>query len=205
MSDIVANILRPPNRTIATAVVRRSNLVTDILLCAIGAALVAVAAQVSIPLSFTPVPLTLQTAAVVLVGGALGSVRGVASMALYIVAGFMLPVYAGGEHGIDRLFGPTGGYLFAFLVAAAVTGVLAERRYDRRYVSSVGVNLLGTMLILIIGTIWLAVDGDLPFTRALELGFIPFIPGDVLKVLVASAVLPLAWKAVGSDARRGPG
>lgn len=202
MSDIVAAILHPPHRTLATAVVPKSSLATDTLLVAIGAALVAVAAQVSIPLSFTPVPLTLQTAAVVLVGGALGTLRGVASMGLYLVAGLVLPVYADGGHGGDALFGVTGGYLFAFIVAAAVTGHLAERRYDRQYVSSVGVNLLGTILILVIGTTWLAVYSDLAFSDALELGFIPFVAGDVLKVLVASAVLPLAWRAIG---RGGPG
>jgi biotin transport system substrate-specific component len=194
--DIAAAILHPPHRTIATAVVPKSTLATDVLLVAIGAALVAAVAQVEIHLSFTPVPLTLQTGAVVLVGGALGSLRGMTSMALYVAAGLVLPVYSGGDHGIDALFGPTGGYLFAFIVAAAVTGALAERRYDRRYVSSVGVNLLGTMLILIVGTTWLAIDTDLGFSQALELGFIPFIAGDVLKVLVASAVLPLAWKAL---------
>jgi biotin transport system substrate-specific component len=204
VSAIVTTILRPPNRTIATAVVPRSSLATDALLVAIGAALVAAVAQVEIHLSFTPVPLTLQTGAVVLVGAALGSLRGIASMALYVAAGLVLPVYSGGDQGVDALFGPTGGYLFAFILAAAVTGALAERRYDRRYVSSVGVNLLGTFLILVVGTTWLAVDLDLPASEAIELGFTPFLLGELLKVLVASAVLPLAWKAVGNE-RRGPG
>ncbi|MGH9243672.1 MAG: biotin transporter BioY [Acidimicrobiales bacterium] len=196
MSEIPAALTRP--RTVATAALPRAGVLTDVLLIVIGAALVAAAAQVEILLSFTPVPLTLQTAAVLLVGGALGAWRGTVSMALYVAAGLAgAPVYAGGAHGVAQLTGVTGGYLVGFIVAGAIAGRLAERQHDRQYVSSVGLNLLGTTVILVLGTIWLAIELDLSPGVAMEQGFIPFVAGDVLKVLAASAVLPAAWWVVG--------
>src|SRR3954449_8025585 len=117
--------------TLRAAVVPRPTILTDALLVAAGTALVSVAAQVSIELPFTPVPLTGQTFAVVLVGASLGAARGVGSMLLYLAAGLVgLPVFQDGSHGWNVLDGPTGGYLFGFVLAAALTGLLAERRWD---------------------------------------------------------------------------
>jgi biotin transport system substrate-specific component len=169
----------------------------DALLVLAGAGLVALAAQISIPLPFTPVPITGQTFAVVLVGASLGALRGTASLSLYLAAGLVgAPVYADGRHGWEVVSGASGGYLVGFVVAAFLTGLLAERRWDRRFSSAVAAMLTGNVVIYLIGLPWLAVVLDSGLERTLELGLYPFVPGDVLKLYLAGALLPAAWRLV---------
>jgi biotin transport system substrate-specific component len=169
----------------------------DVILVVAGAGLVALAAQVSIPLPFTPVPITGQTFAVVLVGASLGAVRGSASLSIYLAAGLVgAPVYADGRHGWEVVSGATGGYLIGFVAAAWLTGLLAERRWDRRFSSAVAAMLTGNVVIYLIGLPWLAIVLDTGLERTLELGLYPFVPGDVLKLYLAGALLPAAWRIV---------
>lgn len=153
------------------------------------------------PLPFTPVPLTGQTFAVVLVGAGLGAAAGALSTGLYVLVGALgAPVYAGQAHGWQVLSSPTGGYLVGFVVAAALVGFLAERGWDRRFSSSLGALLTGNVVIYLCGVTWLASSLHVGSAKALELGLYPFVPGDVLKTYLAATILPLAWKLAG---RRG--
>jgi biotin transport system substrate-specific component len=162
--------------------------------------LTAIAAQVSIPLPFTPVPLTLQPMIVLLGGAALGPRLGMAAQVLYLAVGIAgLPVFAASAlpQGILRLFGPTGGYLMSYPFAAFVTGYLATRGFDRRYLTSVLAMLAGLFIIFTCGVLWLAFfarPAALGLDAALASGLYPFWPMDLYKVLVAAAVLPGAWK-----------
>lgn len=164
----------------------------------VGAALVtAVAAQISVPLPGTPVPVTLQTLAVLLTGGALGWRAGAAGQVLYVVLGALgLPFYAGGEGGWQAATGATAGYLVGFVLAAALVGALAERRQDRSILTSLSVMVTGTVVIYLAGVTWLAHAAGISGTKALELGLVPFAVGDVLKAGVAGAFLPAAWRIV---------
>lgn len=167
----------------------------DLLLVSAGALLVALLAQVRIPLPFTPVPLTGQTFAVLLVGAALGSRRGFASLSLYTLIGALgLPVFAGAASGLAYAFGPTGGYLFGFIAAAYVTGLLAERGLERSIRTSLLPFLAGTIIIYALGATWLAffVGAE----AAIAKGILPFLPGDILKLALAAIALPAAWKFV---------
>ncbi|PKN95541.1 MAG: biotin transporter BioY [Chloroflexi bacterium HGW-Chloroflexi-6] len=167
--------------------------IRDLLLISAGALLVALLAQVRIPLPFTPVPLTGQTFAVLLVGAALGSRRGAASLSLYSLVGALgLPVFAGGAAGTAYAFGPTGGYLLGFIVAAYVTGLLAERGLERSISTSIVPFLAGTLIIYILGAGWLSVQFGLE--KALTLGVLPFLVGDAIKLALAAIALPAAWK-----------
>jgi biotin transport system substrate-specific component len=189
--------------TLRLAVLPRAGLLTDIVLVAAGAGFVAAAAQIAIPLPFTPVPITGQTFAVVLVGASLGALRGTASLSLYLAAGFAgAPVYADGSHGWAVLSGATGGYLVGFVLAAALTGLLAERGWDRRFSSAVAAMLTGNVVIYLVGVPWLATVLDTGLEETLELGLYPFVPGDVLKLYLAGALLPSAWRVVGAKSRR---
>ena len=189
--------MRADAATLRLAVFPRSGVLADVLLVLAGAGLVALAAQVSIPLPFTPVPITGQTFAVVLVGASLGAIRGCASLSLYLAAGLAgAPVYADGKHGWEVVSGATGGYLVGFIVAACLTGLLAERRWDRRFSSAVAAMLTGNVVIYLIGLPWLAVVLDTSLERTLELGLYPFVAGDVLKLYLAGALLPAAWRLV---------
>ena len=189
--------MRPDAATLRLAVFPRSGVLADVLLVVAGAALVALAAQVEFHLPFTPVPITGQTFAVLLVGASLGAVRGVASLALYLAVGLLgAPVYAGGEGGWEWMRGATGGYLVGFLVAASVTGWLAEQRWDRRFSSAVAALLTGNVVIYLFGLPWLARVADAGFERTLELGLYPFVVGDVLKLYLAGVLLPGAWRLV---------
>lgn len=182
---------------------RANGLLRDILLIGAGSFLVAALAQVRIPLPFTPVPLTGQTFAVLLVGAALGSRRGAASLALYLSAGLLgLPVFTGLGSGLAHLAGPTGGYLLGFIVAAYVVGWLCERpmpftanRLDRRWRTALFPFLVGEILIYLCGLPWLAsfIGSD----QALAAGLFPFIPGDIVKLLLAALVLPTSWRFIG--------
>jgi len=169
-------------------------------------ALTAAAAQVSIPLPFTPVPLTLQPMIVLLGAAALGSRLGVASQILYLAAGMAgLPVFAaspGLPHGIARLLGPTGGFLLSYPLAALATGLLAERGFDRRYVTSVAAMAAGLAIIFAGGVSTLTLQlapamGSGALSAALAAGFYPFVAADLIKLLLAAAILPGVWKLVG--------
>jgi biotin transport system substrate-specific component len=174
----------------------RSSLLADVALVVVGSLVVAGLAQLSVRLPFTPVPVTGQTLAVLVVGAALGPVRGGISLLLYLAEGAAgLPVFAEGG-GVARLLLPsvTGGYLWGFVVAAFVVGALAERRWDRRLSSAIGAMLLGEIVIFFCGVVWLSVALGVPGSKALELGLYPFVLGELVKLLVAAGILPAAWK-----------
>ena len=167
----------------------------DAFLIISGALLVALLAQVRIPLPFTPVPLTGQTFAVLLVGATLGSKRGAGSMMLYTVIGALgFPVFAGSAAGIAYLAGPTLGYLVGFVVAAFVIGKLAERGLERNLRTSLLPFFIGTLVIYAFGAGWLAILFGVE--KALALGVLPFIVGDVIKLALAALALPAAWKLI---------
>ena len=184
--------------TLRLAVFPRSGLLADALLVCGGAGLIAASAQLSIKLPFTPVPITGQTFAVLLVGAGLGTARGGAAALLYVLAGLVAPVYAPHTgYGFATIESASGGYLVSYPFVAALTGWLAERRWDRRFSSAVGAMLSGNVLIYLVGLPWLAVDLHTNLERTLELGLYPFVPGDIFKLYLAAAALPGAWKLVG--------
>lgn len=175
--------------------------VRDVVAVVGFALLTAAAAQISIPLGFTPVPLTGQTFAVLLAGGVLGSRRAGLSMLLYVALGAIgLPFYADGTGGWTMATGATAGYLAGFVVAAFVVGWMAERGQDRRLSTSIPAFIAGTMIIYSMGAAWLAHDLGVALTAgagessAISLGVAPFLVGDVFKALLAGALLPAAWR-----------
>lgn len=158
------------------------------------ALLTALFAQFTIRIPFTPVPITGQTFAVLLSGATLGMWAGGASQTLYLLLGTFLPFYAQGKSGTEVLFGSSGGYLFGFVVAAALVGKLAERHHDRRVSSAVTAFLTGSLAIYIFGVIGLMAATDMNWVTALEKGVAPFIVGDVIKAYTAGLLLPAAWR-----------
>ena len=163
------------------------------------AVLTAIAAQISIPLPFTPVPLTFQPMVVLVGAMALGGRLAMASQLAYLAMGVAgLPVFAASPllpHGIARLMGPTGGYLMAYPFAAFVAGSLAERRLDRRYLTSFAVMAVGLALVYAGGVLWLGVFMPAPrgLASAIAAGFSPFIAADLIKLAVAAMVMPRLW------------
>jgi biotin transport system substrate-specific component len=185
-----------------------TNLALDAVLVILGSLLMGLVAQLSIKLPFTPVPITGQTLGVLVIGGALGSVRGALSMLLYLAWGAVgLPFFAEGRSGIDLLAfsSATGGYLWGFVVAGYTVGLLAERKWDRGIGSSLGAMLVGEVIIFAFGVTWLSQALELPLQDALEAGLYPFVVGDVIKLAIAAGVLPAAWRTLaraGDDTRR---
>jgi biotin transport system substrate-specific component len=164
--------------------------------------LTALAAQVVLPLPFTPVPLTGQTFAVLLTGALLGPRLGALAMLAYLAEGAAgLPFFRGGAGGVGHLSGATAGYLLAFPAAAYVTGYLAERGWDRRFLTAAAAMALGSLVILACGWAWLALTFG--GTQAFRLGVAPFLPGDVIKIALAAAVLPSGWALLRRLGRRG--
>jgi biotin transport system substrate-specific component len=173
--------------------------------CALaGSVLIAGLAQVAFTLPFTPVPITGQTLGVLLVGAAYGPGLGAVTVGLYLVWAVVgLPVLApeaDGSHrsGVEvlRLASVTGGYLWGFVVAAAITGGLARWGWDRSIRSSISAMLLGSIAIYALGVPWLAAALDVPLQQSLEFGLYPFVVGDTLKLLAAAGLLPVAWSAL---------
>ena len=158
--------------------------------------LTAAAAQLSFPLPFTPVPFTIQPMIVLIGAAALGSRLGALAQIFYLMLGVSgLPVFAFSPElpqGVARLIGPTGGYLMAYPIAAFVTGLLAERGLDRRYLTSILAMSAGLSVIFAGGVLWIARAAGMP--AALATGLYPFIIVDVVKVVAAGLVLPTAWK-----------
>jgi biotin transport system substrate-specific component len=184
--------------TLRLALWPRSGVLADALLVAGGAGLIAACAQLSIKLPFTPVPITGQTFAVLLVGAGLGTARGGAAALLYVLVGLLAPVYAPHTgYGFATISGASGGYLVSYPFVAALTGRLAERRWDRRFSSAVGAMLTGNVVIYLFGLPWLAHVLHTNLEHTLEDGLYPFVPGDTFKLYLAAAALPGAWKLVG--------
>jgi biotin transport system substrate-specific component len=174
-----------------------------LLLVVGGSLVVALSAQLVVRLPFTPVPVTGQTLGVLLVGAALGARRGAAALALYLMEGAAgLPFFAGGMAGAAYLLGPTGGYLVAFPLAAFVTGWAAERGWDRNWLTTAAAMILGVAVIFAGGLAGLSLF--VGWERVWAAGLLPFLPGAVIKIAVASAALPLAWRLVGRRGRDTP-
>jgi biotin transport system substrate-specific component len=172
--------------------------VRDVTLVVVGALLTAACAQISIKIPGSPVPLTGQTFAVVLVGAGLGARRGGLSMLLYVALGLVLPVYASGAQGTGVLFGSSGGYLFGFVLAAWAMGLIAERGGDRRVVSAALAFAVGQLLIFGVGVPWLKVDTSQSWGWAIHEGFTIFILGGVIKAALAGVLMPSAWRLLRS-------
>jgi biotin transport system substrate-specific component len=173
----------------------RRTLARDILLVLAGSLLTALSAYVAFPLPFSPVPVTGQTFAVLLVGAMLGSKRGAMSMALYVAEGTAgLPVFAGGAAGPGVLLGPSGGYLLGFVAAAFVTGWLAERSWDRQLGTAVLAMAAGNLVIYASGLAWLV--QFVGAHQVLALGILPFLLGDAIKIGAAALVLPAGWRVL---------
>jgi biotin transport system substrate-specific component len=191
-----SNVASTP--TLSTAVLTRSTWLTEAILVAAGVLLVALSAQLTVHLPGTPVPISGQTFAVLLVGSAYGATRGVATIAAYLLVGIVgLPVFSSGTSGWEQVTGATGGYLVGMLVAAGVTGMLAQHRWDRKLSSAVASMLTGNVVIYVFGLAWLY--HELPnatFQSTLAAGLYPFVVGDLLKTYLAGALLPGAWTLV---------
>ena len=172
--------------------------VRNAVLVIAGAAFVGVAAQVAVPLPFTPVPLTGQTFAVLLTAAALGMWRGVAAMSLYAVAGVAgVPWFAGASTAFKGgALVVSFGYVLGFVAAAALVGWLAQRGATRTAPRTAGLMVLGNAVIYTFGALWLAAALSIPLTNAISLGVTPFLIGDALKVALAAGLFPLAWRAV---------
>ncbi|MEV7779431.1 biotin transporter BioY [Kitasatospora sp. NPDC088351] len=169
--------------------------VRDLALVAGGAALTGVAAQLSVNIPGSPVPVTGQTFAALLVGTALGARRGIASLGLYLLAGLAgLPWFAEGTSGWAM---PSLGYVLGFVLAAGLTGALARRGADRTPLNTAATMVLGSLAIYAVGVPYLAFSLDVPLARAAELGLYPYLVGDALKAAFAAGALPLAWKLLG--------
>ncbi len=186
--------------TLADVALPRASALRDLLFIVGASILTALAARIAVPVPWSPVPLTGQTFAVLLTGAALGTRRALMAQALYLVEGAAgLPVFAGGMAGPLAFAGPSAGYLLSFPLAAAVTGALAERGWDRHVGTMLVAMLVGDAVILVSGLA--ALSQLVPEPRLLAAGLWPFVPGDVVKAVAAAVVLPTAWRFVGG--RRG--
>ncbi|MFC1441662.1 biotin transporter BioY [Streptacidiphilus sp. N1-10] len=183
---VLADLLPAATRARATA--------RDLALVVGGAALTGIAAQISVPVPGSPVPVTGQTLAALLVGTALGTRRGVAAMGLYLVAGLAgVPWFAAGSSGS----GVTLGYIIGFMLAGVVVGELARRGADRSPLRTAAAMVLGSLAIYAVGVPYLAVSLHIGLGRAASLGLYPYLLGDALKVALAMGLLPAAWKLLG--------
>lgn len=168
----------------------------DALLVLTFSLVTALSAQIAIPLPFSPVPLTGQTFGVLLSGALLGPRLGALAMLLYLAeGGFGLPFFAGGTAGPAKLLGPTGGYLLSYPLAAWITGTLAVRGWDRRPATMLASMLLGSLAIFALGAVQLS--HFVGAHNAFWMGVLPFLPGDMLKALLAAGLLPLGWRWIG--------
>lgn len=182
-----------------------SHLLTKVILVISGSWLMAIASHWALPLPFTPVPVTGQTFAVLLLASILGRRLALATQLVYLAQGLAgLPVFAPGTTwGLARVLGPTGGYLIGFSVATWLVGWFADRGFGKKFVSSVAIMILGEMAIYLLALPWLKTVMRVSWSRTLEFGLWPFLLGDIYKVILAALLLPLSWRLV-QRLRRNP-
>ena len=184
------------HRVMIEAVWLKSGVGREVALILGGSLLIALSAQLEFVLPFSPVPITGQTFAVLLLGALYGSRRGPATVVTYLALGAVgLPVFAGGAFGVARLVGPTAGYLSGFLAAAFVVGFLSERGWDRKPWTTAISMIIGNGLIYAAGILWLSRFVGWP--AVLSTGILPFLAGDALKIALATILLPTSWKLIG--------
>jgi len=185
---------------------RLGSRVRHLALIVTGALILVLAANISIPVPGSPVPVTGQTFGVLLVGGALGYRRGLLAILLYLALGLVLPVYADHKSGIAVIgtvrdgrivLGASGGYLVGFVLAGALVGRLAELGWDRRIGGAVGAMLLGNIVIYLVGLPWLMAATQQDASWTIANGLTPFLIGDAIKLLLAAVLFPAAWWVVG--------
>lgn len=173
----------------------KTGVLTHVFMAVLGSVFVGVMSQVAIVLPFTPVPITGQTLAVLLIGASYGRRIGAMTLGLYLVQGALgIPVFHNGGFGIGHLVGPTGGYLIGFVVSAYVVGLLAQKGLDRNVWTALLVFLVGNVIIVTLGCVWLSVF--VGFQNAITMGLVPFVIGDIAKILVATVLLPSSWRLV---------
>lgn len=184
IKNTVVDVFRPDERIYA--------ILYDVIVVICGSLIVGLSAQIKVYFPISPVPITGQTFAVLMLAALLGSRRGVLAMIAYLIEGALgLPVFAGGV-GLAVLIGPTGGYLAGFVAVAYVVGRLAEMGWDRRVITTIAAMLAGEVVLYTFGVCWLAIMTNI--RTALAVGLYPFIVGDILKIALAAAVLPAGWK-----------
>ncbi|BCJ43401.1 biotin biosynthesis protein BioY [Actinoplanes ianthinogenes] len=190
MTDVFGAVV-PGRPTGVLADVWGRSAVRDVILIVGAAGAVGLAAQIALPVPGSPIPITGQTFAVLLAGAVLGPGRGAAGMLVYAVAGILgVPWFAAGASGWPAA---TGGYLLGFVVAAALVGQLAALGADRRPGYTIGLMVIGNLLIYLIGVPWLALATTLDVPEAICQGLFPYLMGDLLKIALAAALLPAAW------------
>jgi len=179
----------------------RSTALTQALFVVGGIGFIALLAQISIPVPGSPVPVTGQTLAVLLIGTTYGARLGFITFASYLLAGIAgAPIFAhsatAANHGIARLTGATGGYLVGMLVASLLLGYLADRKADQKFKTSFPALLLGDVVIFAFGLTWLHASLDMTWAQTFKAGFTPFILGEALKIAITATSLPLVWRKI---------
>lgn len=179
----------------------RSSALTQALFVMGGVGFITLMAQVAIPVPGSPVPVTGQTLAVLLIGTTYGARLGVTTFATYLLAGIAgAPVFApsatAANHGIDRLLGATGGYLVGMFVASLLLGYLADRKADQKFKTSFPALLLGDATIFVFGLTWLHLSLELSWSATFAAGLTPFIFGELLKIAITATSLPLIWRKI---------
>ena len=189
--------------TLRVAVAPRSTALTHALFIVGGVGFISAMAQVSIPVPGSPVPVTGQTLAALLVGTTYGARLGFTTFATYLFAGIAgAPIFApsatSANHGIDRVMGATGGYLIGMLAASLILGFLADRKADQKFLTSYPALLLGEVIIFGFGLVWLHNSLSLSWSATISAGLTPFILGEVLKIAIVGTSLPLVWRKIAS-------
>ena len=180
-----------------TARLTHRSMAMNVLIVISASLLLAISAQIAVPLPFSTVPMTLQPLALLLIGASLGTKRAFSAASLYLIEGMSgLPVFAHGIGGVVALLGPTAGYLWAFPFGAAVAGALSERGWTRTFAGSVGAMTLALSVVYFAGWSWLATVMQLGAEAAFVTGVVPFIMADVVKIAIAAMILPIVQKLI---------
>ena len=189
--------------SLRTAVFPRSTALTEALFVVGGIGFISLLAQISIPVPGSPVPVTGQTLAVLLIGTTYGARLGFITFATYLLAGIAgAPIFAGSTNGIEKVIGATGGYLVGMLVASLLLGFLADRKADQKFRTSFPALLLGDLVIFTFGLAWLHASLDLTWAATIKAGLTPFILGEALKIAITATSLPLVWRKISRSLNR---
>jgi len=188
--------------TLRSTLITKPSALTQSSLVIGGVAFLSLMAQIALPIPGSPVPVTGQTLGALLLGTAFGASLGFTTFATYMVIGIAgAPVFASGGHGLARISSATGGYIVGMLLASLITGLLARRAWDRKLRTSVATMIVGDLVIFTAGLIWLHHVTAQTWRWTFAKGFTPFIPGEILKIAIASTALPLVWRFLPKNVR----